>query len=191
MIIKQKLYKITLSTIAIVLMLASTAGASTFGDLILKTNSATQSVDFLKFPVCGSEDKNCGCEDHIPCPPCQAPSLTITKLANVSHYSTTLDQILYTYTLNNTGNVNLTGIVLYDSVLAASGFPLNSLSITAPGETTLTPGDSATVYGIYNVTESDITTGYIYNSAHATAGTSDNSIQIASNTVYQNVTLAT
>ena len=53
MISKYKLYKIALASIAILLIVVSTAGAARFGDVILKTNSATQSVDFLKFPTGG------------------------------------------------------------------------------------------------------------------------------------------
>jgi hypothetical protein len=56
MIIKQKLYKIALVSLAIVLMLASTAGASRNGNLIFKSNPATNMVDFLKFPVAGFDD---------------------------------------------------------------------------------------------------------------------------------------
>jgi hypothetical protein len=57
------LYKIALVSIVLVLMLVSTACAMRFGDfgnVILKTDPSTQSVDFLKFPVCGCDD---GCGD--------------------------------------------------------------------------------------------------------------------------------
>jgi len=56
---KHKLYKIALVSIVMVLMLVSTAGAMRFGDVILKTDTATQSVDFLKFPACEC-DWGCG-----------------------------------------------------------------------------------------------------------------------------------
>ena len=52
MISKHKLYKMALVSIFMVLMLGSTAGAVRFGDVILKTDPCTQSVDFLKFLVC-------------------------------------------------------------------------------------------------------------------------------------------
>ncbi len=42
-------------------MLVSTVGAVRFGDVILKTDPCTQSVDFLKFPACGCDcDYGCG-----------------------------------------------------------------------------------------------------------------------------------
>ena len=53
MISKHKLYKITLVSMVMVLMLVSTAGAMKSGNVILTTDNATQSVDFLKFPTCG------------------------------------------------------------------------------------------------------------------------------------------
>lgn len=62
MISKYKLYKIALASIAILLIVVSTAGAARFGDVILKTNSATQSVDFLKFPTGGCD---WGCESFM------------------------------------------------------------------------------------------------------------------------------
>ena len=40
-----------------VLMLVSTAGAMRSGNVILKTDSSTQSVDFLKFPACGCDHR--------------------------------------------------------------------------------------------------------------------------------------
>ena len=58
MIIKRNLYKTALISIVMALMLISTAGAVRthgFGDVILKTDSSTGFVDFLKFPACGSD----------------------------------------------------------------------------------------------------------------------------------------
>ncbi len=64
MIIKHKLYKIALVSIVMVLMLVSTAGAARCGNVILTTDNATQSVDFLKFPACACDHGFCGCGDH-------------------------------------------------------------------------------------------------------------------------------
>ena len=68
MISKHKLYKIALVSIVLVLMLVSTACAMRFGDfgnVILKTDPSTQSVDFLKFPVCGCDDGFGSFLDHF------------------------------------------------------------------------------------------------------------------------------
>ena len=61
MTIKKKSYKIALVSMAIVLMLVSTASAARFGNgnVILKTDPCTGFVDFLKFPACGCD---CGCD---------------------------------------------------------------------------------------------------------------------------------
>jgi|ERR1035437_4696803 hypothetical protein len=58
---KHKLYKIALVSIFVVLMLVSTVSASRHenGNVILKTDSCTGFVDFLKFPACGC-DWGCG-----------------------------------------------------------------------------------------------------------------------------------
>ena len=58
MIFKHNLYKIALVSIAITLMLVSTAAAARYGDgnVILKTDPCTGFVDFLKFPACGFGD---------------------------------------------------------------------------------------------------------------------------------------
>jgi|GEM_PF-2879732 hypothetical protein len=58
MILKQKWNSIALVSVAITLMLVSTASAAGFGNVILKTDPCTQSVNFLKFPACGDD---CGC----------------------------------------------------------------------------------------------------------------------------------
>jgi hypothetical protein len=69
MILKQKWNSIALVSVAITLMLVSTASATGFGNVILKTDPCTQSVDFLKFPACG-DDCGCGwdpssCDKHV------------------------------------------------------------------------------------------------------------------------------
>jgi len=71
MINKHKLCKMALVSAAVILMLVNITGARSFhyddrnwgcGDVILKTNPVTQSVDFLKFPACGCDG---GCGDVI------------------------------------------------------------------------------------------------------------------------------
>src|ERR1035437_2371851 len=116
MIINPKLYKIALLSIALVLMLVSTAGAASFGNIILKTDSSTGFVDFLKFPACGCDDHNYGCGDSkcddkckecptCNCPTCTVPALQINKagvLANLTNGHPI--NITYTYNITNTGN---------------------------------------------------------------------------------------
>ena len=125
MISKHKLYKIAFVSIAIVLIGVSTTSAMRFGDVILKTNPTTQSVDFLQFPVSGWEDLNCGYESHTPyqpcdkscdkscdkCPNCPAPTLK----ADITRDKDSKGQTIYNYKVTNTGNAPLTGVASFDN----------------------------------------------------------------------------
>jgi hypothetical protein len=51
-----------LVSIAIVLMIVSTAGGAKFGNAILRTNNSTGFVDALKLPACGCD---CGGGWHV------------------------------------------------------------------------------------------------------------------------------
>ncbi|WP_425286840.1 DUF7507 domain-containing protein, partial [Nitratireductor soli] len=70
--------------------------------------------------------------------------------------------INYTFTVENTGNVSLTNIVVTDSKATVSGSPL-------PGP--LAPGDvdSTSVTGVYTVSQADIDSGNVDNVASASA----------------------
>ena len=69
--------------------------------------------------------------------------------------------VTYTFTLTNTGNVTLTApFTIVDSLLGSSA--------TCPAGT-LDPGATMTCTGTHALTNSEISTGYINNSAHATA----------------------
>ena len=106
MIIKHKLYSIALVSVAMILMLVSTAGAMNFGDVILKTDPGTQSVDFLKFPTCGCDSSwgdNCRDKDKDNKDKCPAPFLTGT--INVDKDKN--GQNDYKYKVENTGDAPL------------------------------------------------------------------------------------
>jgi hypothetical protein len=205
MIIKHKLRKIALVSIALVLMLVSTAGAARFGNVILKTDSATQSVDFLKFPACGCDDDFFGCEDHScndkscdrgkscdkkcpvypTCPTCAVPALQINKIGVLANQTDGHPiNITYTYNITNTGNVPVSEINLYDNQTIPNG-------MLVPGITILNPGQSATTTSIYTgpfpttLSPSPILGtlyGNITNVAYATA--IGNGIQLVSNKAY-------
>ena len=53
------MYKIVLFSLAMVLVMGTITGATTFSGVKLRTNLKNQSVDFLKFPACGY-DWGCG-----------------------------------------------------------------------------------------------------------------------------------
>ncbi len=67
----------------------------------------------------------------------------------------------YTFTVENTGNVTLTDVVVTDSKATISGSPIPSL---APGAI-----DTSSVTGVYTITEADLASGSVDNVASATA----------------------
>jgi uncharacterized repeat protein (TIGR01451 family) len=87
----------------------------------------------------------------------QDPSIALTKTAAPQTYSAEGDQITYTFTVENDGNVTLTGVTVTD--------PLFNLSF---GPATLAPGASETYTYVYTVTQADVDAGSIYNVATAT-----------------------
>lgn len=75
----------------------------------------------------------------------------------------------YTLTATNTGNVTLTGVSITDPMLG-------TLDCTQP--VTLAPGESLVCTGTYTVTEADLDTGQIDNTA-TTTGTAPDDTQVS------------
>jgi len=91
----------------------------------------------------------------------QTPELTITKDDQLSYTPQNLevgDVITYQLTIVNSGNVTLQNIVVSDTNASING---NSLI------TTLSPGEVVVIEAEHNVTQDDINTGYVVNSATA------------------------
>ena len=97
--------------------------------------------------------------------PYQQPSLVLVKDDGLPYDCQELsvgDQIDYAMTITNTGNVTLSNIGLIDhntNVVIDSGLPVGDLD----------PGLTATIMAHYVVTQADIDTGYVSNTATATA----------------------
>ncbi|MDY9928170.1 PGF-CTERM sorting domain-containing protein, partial [Methanosarcina sp.] len=109
--------------------------------------------------------------------PCAFPVLIIGKSASPTTYSTVGQIITYTYTVTNSGNVNITGpITVTDSTLG-------TVNITA-GD--LIPGQSVTGTANYTITQADLDAGSITNAAYATGTFGNNTI--TSNTDNETVT---
>jgi uncharacterized repeat protein (TIGR01451 family) len=72
-------------------------------------------------------------------------SLSVTKVPSRTT-ATVGDQVTYTYTVRNTGNVTLNGLTLSD----------NKVGTITPGQTTLASGGTTTGTGVYTVLESDL-----------------------------------
>ena len=152
MIIKPKLYKIAFVSIAMVLMLISITGAFPFcgcGDHSYNDksfsndnscNKASNSNDKCSVFIC----QTCNCPTCT-CPTFPAPALSINKKGNVYQNIS----IIYRYNLTNTGNVPLTGIVIYDNKTSPTGMPVTTI-------TTLDPDASVIVNTTYTASAADI-----------------------------------
>ena len=93
----------------------------------------------------------------------QSPAMTITKSANLTSYSAVGQVIGYTYTVTNTGNVDMPEpITINDNKI-----PGGQVIIGSSGNM-LAPGKSVQGSGIYTVTQHDLNTGSVINSATAT-----------------------
>ncbi|MFF7291537.1 beta strand repeat-containing protein [Microbacterium sp. NPDC008134] len=96
-----------------------------------------------------------------------APSLSLGKTASAPEAPVVGDVITYEFTIANRGNVTLSGVVL-DDPLAGLSAPV----ITWPGANrVLAPGEVATASATYEITQADVDTGAVENSATATATT--------------------
>lgn len=92
-------------------------------------------------------------------PAAQNPSLSITKNASELSYSSVNDILHYTIIVRNTGNVTLSNVTVTDpnTLITCSGSPY-----------TLTPNSSRTCNATHVVTNNDITSGSVINTATAT-----------------------
>ncbi|MCT1478413.1 DUF11 domain-containing protein [Microbacterium sp. p3-SID336] len=97
----------------------------------------------------------------------EAPQLSLVKTADASGVQSPTrvgDPIAYTILVSNTGNVTLTGVAVTDTLL---GSAITAVWPGVPG--TLAPGEDVTVTGTHSVTQLDIETGAVTNTATATA----------------------
>ncbi len=92
-------------------------------------------------------------------PAVQAPSLSIAKSTTATAYAAVGDAIPYKFTVTNTGNVTLTNVVVADPLVSAISCDV----------TTLLPGAKAICVGTHTVTQGELDSGLIVNTATATA----------------------
>jgi uncharacterized repeat protein (TIGR01451 family) len=100
----------------------------------------------------------------VPEPP--APAITVIKTASTATITTVGQQVTYSFLVTNTGNVTLTDATVTDTGFSGSG----TLSpITCPAAAaSLIPGDHVTCTATYRVTQADLDSGKLTNTATAT-----------------------
>jgi len=141
-------------------------------------NTATSSCIFNKNPVSNTATTTVNAVQH--------PALAIRKLATTNNpidpttYNAVGQTITYTYTVTNSGNVNITApITVIDNKIAIS-------PITIQSHGTLSPGNCISGTATYTIVQSDLNTGSVTNQAFATGSFNQvtiNSINTATWTV--------
>jgi hypothetical protein len=94
-------------------------------------------------------------DDAVAVPAVHLPRIDLSKSAFPVQYGAAGEQITYTYTVTNSGNVTLHDIALTDDRLGA----------VACLAATLAPGQSTTCLGYYLTTQADVDAGQITNAA--------------------------
>ena len=104
--------------------------------------------------------------NHIPLDPASA-ELTITKTADVTNLPTAVagDVISYTITVENTGNVDVTGVTLTDALTSDEAWSASDSGDT-DGTGTLNVGETWTYTASYTMSGADITAGSVENVAY-------------------------
>ncbi|WP_010204279.1 beta strand repeat-containing protein [Salinibacterium sp. PAMC 21357] len=97
-----------------------------------------------------------------------APNFTVTKVGSLGLQDGAVGDVIdYEFTITNSGNVTLSGVVLVDSLAGVS-----APAIVWPGvDRVLTPGDVATATASYTITQTDVDAGSVTNVAQARGAT--------------------
>ncbi|MEY2850115.1 MAG: hypothetical protein RI885_2782 [Actinomycetota bacterium] len=94
-----------------------------------------------------------------------APALVTTKSGAASGSAAVGDTITYAISARNTGNVTLTGVAIADTLAG-----LSPLTYSWPGAVgVLEPGQTVTASATYTITQADVDTGAVSNTATTTA----------------------
>lgn len=99
----------------------------------------------------------------------QAPKLTVIKSASFPQGPVVDNEITYSFTVRNDGNVTISNLTVTDALLNLSAVPLNSVTLPTPASTTtLAPGESVSFTAPdYTITQDDVDAGQVSNSATA------------------------
>lgn len=99
----------------------------------------------------------------IPSPP--RPSLTVAKSSTTTTVTRAGQEVVYSFVVTNTGNVQLRGIGVDDQVAAPSS-PAALSPVTCPQDV-LAPAESVTCSATYTVTQADVDNGSLTDTATA------------------------
>jgi uncharacterized repeat protein (TIGR01451 family) len=94
------------------------------------------------------------------------PDLTLDKTASPTTITAAGQTIGYSFRVTNTGNVTLSGVSINELSFSGTGTPF---TVDCPAQNSLASGASLTCTADYRVTDSDIASGRITNSATAEA----------------------
>ena len=120
----------------------------------------TASVSGGGDPGCPSQGR---CENGVTTPVTFNSALTLVKAASPTTVSAAGQTVAYSFLVNNTGNVTITGLQINETAFSGTGA---APVITCP-VTTLAPTESTTCTATYAVIQQDIDAGSITNTATA------------------------
>src|SRR5690606_21468157 len=136
----------------------STDGGTSFTILTGETN-ATLTVtnvqltnDEYIYQVAVSHSSNgCGITDDGLLSITQNPAIALVKTGSIGGTPAVGDDITYTFTVTNTGDVTLTGVVIDDALTGSVDLAISP--------STLAPGETGTATANYTIDQLDIETG--------------------------------
>lgn len=132
---------------------------------IANRSTGTATVDGATAYITLAEGEDVTCTFYNA--PLPAPALGLTKTADAESYSAVGDQITYTYVLTNTGNTVLGPMQFkVDDDKINDGVAFNC----GAAETTLQISGTVTCTAVYTITEGDITSATVMNTAFGLAG---------------------
>jgi len=96
----------------------------------------------------------------------QMPALTLVKASTETSFDAVGDVLSYSYTVENTGNVLVSDLVVSDDKIATVTCDVTAIG---NGDANLDPGETVICNADYSVTQADLDAGEVTNNASATA----------------------